>query len=187
MREKIGFLATMCGVLCLLVVALLLSGCGKDGSITLTPIQLDGESINKFSGTISDASTIKEMTVHQTLQARDRAYAKAHKESGTKIKFKLQEVTPGVYVQVIDELSTRESPRFEQPLPTAPSEHPVWKTVDRLGGKALDTWLWWTGITEVADVQKHSLDAAQTKYYGNYNPQTAAPYIVEPTIVMVPQ
>lgn len=166
---------------------LLLSGCGKDGSIALQPIQVDGETIDKVSGTISDASTIKEVTVHQTLQARDRAYVKAHKDSGFRVKFKMQEVTPGVFVQVMDDVSFREAPRFEQPLPTAPSEHPLWRTVDRLGGKALDTWLWWTGITEFAEVQKRSIDAAQPKYFGNYNPQTAAPYIVEPQVVMVPQ
>lgn len=172
----------------LLVVVMVIgfSGCAKDGTVTLTSLPIGDDAVTKISGDISDASTIKEVTVHQTLQARDRAYAKAHKESGFRVKFKMEQVSPGVYVQVMEDVSFRESPRFEQQLPTTPSEHPLWRTAERLGGKAMDTVLWWKGIAEVADVQKHSLDAAQTKYYGSYNPQTAAPYVVEPKVVMVP-
>lgn len=190
MRKQVDHFGNACALIalfCFVVVVLGLVGCGKDGSIAVEPIKVEGDTINKVTGTISDASTIKEVTVHQTLQARDRAYVKAHKESGFHVAFKMQEVTPGVFVQVMDDVSFREAPRFEQPLPTAPSEHPVWRTAERLGGKFVDTWLYWTGITEFADIQKKSLEAAQPKYYGNFQPQTAAPYIVEPTVVMVPQ
>ena len=116
-----------------------LSGCGKDGTVSLTSLPVGGETVTKISGDISDASTIKEVTVHQTLQARDRAYVQAHKESGFRVKFKMEQVSPGVYVQVMEDVGFRESPRFEQQLPTAPSEHPLWRTAERLGGKAMDT------------------------------------------------
>lgn len=187
MQTSNGLVATVCGVLCVVLALFLLSGCASDGSVSLSSLPIGDEAVTKLSGNITDASTIKETVVHQSLQNRDRAYTKAHKESGFRVKFKMEQVSPGVYVQVMEDVSFREAPRFEQPLPTAPSEHPLWKTLDRLGGKAMDTVLWWKGIAEVADVQKHSLDAAQTKYFGDYNPQTAAPYIVEPTVVTVPQ
>lgn len=171
-----------------LVFLILLTGCGSGGVMDISKLPISDESVVEVTGTITDTSVQKEALFTGMVRNRDRLQAKMYEKSGFNVKFKLVEVSPGVKIQMMEEVSFKESPRFEQPLPTGPSEHPAWRFGEKVLTKGMDTFLWWTGITEFASMSKHSTDAAQTKYYGDYNPQTAAPYIVEqPAPIIVGQ
>jgi len=173
------------GLLILPFLLLLLSGCaGEYYPISDATMQSGVESTR-------DASVAKEIAVHQTLRNRDNKYAEAYKTAGTKISFEMVQVSPGIYVQVIKELAMKESPRFDTPLPTSPSEHPLWKTLNTLGGSLIQ----WTGIfglaNQTAGVLSDSIKNSGTKYEGPYNPQTynesfnatAEPFVVEPMVI----
>lgn len=163
----------------LVLVGLVLSGCGSGGVMDISKLPISDESIVEVTGTITDTSVQKEALFTGMVRNRDRLHAKMYAQSGFNVKFKLVEVAPGVKIQMMEEVSFKEAPRFEQPLPTGPSEHPAWRFGEKVLVKGMETFLWWTGITEVFNSHNQALDSAQTKYYGNYNPQTAAPYIVE--------
>ena len=159
-----------------LLLILVLSGCADTGALNLGSTVIDGEQATAITGQIKDASVQKEAIYFQAREKRDKAYKAMYKESGFNVKFEFVEVAPGIKVQVMKEVSFKE---FDQPMPAGPSEHPVWKTVDNVVDKGTNVFLWWTGIKELAGVLKGAQDVAQPKYYGNYNPQTAEPYIIE--------
>jgi len=170
MRNLIGLLSI-----------LLLTGCA-DGITSIPADVVEGAVV--AAGYTKDASVAKEHEVHATLRHRDKQYAAAYATAGFKVKFKMQEVTPGVFVQVIEELAMKESPRFEQDLPVVPSVHPMWATLDKLGSAAIQ----WSGIgflgRELAGVMNKGWDSTAPQYYGPYNPvtdsynQTAEPFVV---------
>ena len=162
-----------------LVFLTLLSGCGSGGVMNITSLPVSDETIMGVTGSITDTSVQKEALYTAMVRERDKAYAKMYAKSGFNVRFKLVEVAPGVKIQMMEEVSFKESPRFEQPLPTGPSEHPAWKFGEKVLVKGMDTFLWWTGIDAAKAVFSESIKSAQPMYYGNYNPQTAAPYIVE--------
>jgi len=171
-------------IIAIAVCGLMLGGCAGE----YYPIS--DETIQKGGEFTRDASVAKENAVHRTLQNRDNKYAAAYATAGMKVKFKMVEVSPGVHIQVIEELAMKESPRFDTPLPTAPSEHPLWKTLNTLGGL-----IQWTGIfglaNQTAGVLSDSIKNSGTKYEGPYNPQTyndsfnatAEPFVVEPMVI----
>jgi len=169
-----------------LVLVVMLSGCGSGGVMDISKLPMSDEAITEVTGSITDTSVQKEAIFSSMVKNRDRLYAKMYEKSGFSVKFKLVEVSPGVKIQMMEEMSVKEAPRFEQPLPAGPSEHPGWRVGEKVLTKGMDTFLWWTGITAAKDILNAKTEAAQPKYYGDYNPQTAAPYIVEPTIVTVP-
>ena len=160
------------------VCGLMLSGCAGE----FYPIS--DETIQQAGQYTKDASVAKEAEVHKTLRNRDTRYAQAYATSGTKITFEMQQVSPGIFVQVIKELAMKESPRFDTPLPQAPSVHPLWRTLEVLGGAAIQ----WTGIfgiaNQAAGVLDTSIKNSRPEYNGAYNPQnydnsfnqTAKPY-----------
>ncbi len=153
-----------------------LSGCAGE----YYPIS--DETIQKGGEYTKDASVAKEAEVHKTLRNRDNKYAAVYKTSGTKITFEMVQVSPGVYVQVMKELVMKESPRFDTPLPQNPSVHPMWKTLEILGGAAIQ----WTGIfglaNQAAGVMNKATENVGTHYNGPYAPisdsynQTAEPF-----------
>lgn len=162
-----------------LVLLILLAGCGSGGVMDISKLPVSDETITEVTGSITDTSVQKEALFTNMVKNRDRTYAKMYAQSGFNVKFKLVEVTPGVKIQMMEEVTFRESPRFEQPLPTGPSEHPAWKFGEKVLTKSMDTFLWWTGIDAAKAVFSESIKSAQPRYYGDYNPQTAAPFIVE--------
>jgi len=166
MKKLIGFM--------LLVLALaMLSACGDAGNMVVTSLAGQGETAVKLSGDIRDASVQKELVVHQTLQNRDTLIAKSAKNAGVKFEFAIQEVTPGVFVQVMKSFEYHPEARFNQPLPMAPSVHPVWGAVDT-GIKALLTGF---GIYAATDLVKYSYDrtAPAYSYGGDYTYQSNNP------------
>jgi hypothetical protein len=115
--------------LLVLLVATLLPGCA-DNYIPIT-----GEMVGAASDTagyIKDASVAKELAVHATLRNRDKVYRQMYPESGTKITFAFVEVSPGVHVQTIQEITARDSIAFRDSLPTQPSSHPVWGVAEKV-------------------------------------------------------
>jgi len=166
------------------VICFILSGCGSGGVMDVSKLPVSDETITSITGSITDTSVQKEALYTDMVKNRDKLYRSMYAQSGFNVKFKLVEVAPGVKIQMMEEVTFRESPRFEQQLPTGPSEHPVWRFGEKVLVKGMDTFLWWTGITQLFNSQNKALDSTQTKYYGNYNPQTAAPYIVEPMVIM---
>ena len=171
----------------LIIAGLALSGCADTGTMNLGSHVVNGEQVLGITGNVKDASVQKEALFFKAHETRDKAYQKMYSQSGFNVKFEMIEVAPGVKVQVMKEVSFKESPRFEQPLPSGPSVHPVWRSFDNAIDKGANMFLWWTGITQGVDLLKNAQNKAAPQYYGNYNPQTAPPYIVQPEIVVVPQ
>jgi hypothetical protein len=163
----------------LLFFILILSGCGNGGMMNVIKLPVSDETITEVTGSITDTSVQKEALYTNMVKNRDRAYAKMYAQSGFHVKFKLVEVAPGVKIQMMDEVSFKEAPRFQQDLTAGPSEHPVWRFGEKVLVKGFDTFLWWTGIDAAKTVFSESIKSAQPRYYGDYNPQTAAPFVVE--------
>lgn len=163
--------------------------------ITTETINEAGEATTKTTGYVKDASVAKEHEVHETLRNRDREYGKAYKQSGFKMEFALVDVGNGLKVYLPKEISFKETPRFEQKLPTEPSKHPMWNTFDKL----LDNGLYAFGIGALLDFGKTAVKEAGNTYQGdltnsgNVNnatgensyvmPYEVRPEVVEPTIV----
>ena len=169
--------------LIILLLLMQLSGCGDSGIMNITKLPISDEAVMGISGNITDTSVQKEALYSKMRTDRDKLQLKMYAQSGFNVKFKLIEVSPGVKIQMMEEVSFKESPKFEQPLPDGPSIHPAWKFGERVLTKGMDTFLGWTAIGAAKDVLTDKVDASQPKYYGPYSPQTAQPYIVNPVIV----
>ena len=168
-----------------LVLMLFLSSCGDSGFLNLAKMPVDGDQITQITGQVKDSSVQKEALYLQSRQHRDSLQRSMYKESGLQVKFVMKEVAPGVFVQMMETVTMRESPKFDQPLPTGPSVHPLWGTINNVVDKGISGLLWYTGIKEAGTFLGKQTDNTGTKYYGNYNPQTAEPYVVRPEIVVV--
>jgi hypothetical protein len=169
----------------ILITALFLPGCGSISPLTVTTETLDsaGNVISKTTETIASASVAKEQTVHKTLQLDTKGYYTAVEKAGAKFEITgYQEYLPkdGVVMMLPKFAATfRPTPVRNIRLPTAPSVHPVW----HLGEVVADKGLTYGLADLTAGVLGNAFDAAQTKYYGDYNPQTAPPYIVNPVVI----
>ncbi len=179
----------------LLAIALLfMCGCaGSGGLVPVNDVMINeaGDIVEKTAGYTKDASIAKETAVLNAHNLRTSAKLKAYSSEGFKLKWVKVEKTyffPGMekpltIFEQLPEVSYKAPLVFAQALPMEPSKHPVWG----LAGKVTDgvfslggTWVKWYFGSEVA---KNALDSSQIKYYGDYNPQTAAPYVVEPTVI----
>lgn len=101
-----------------------------------TFIDATGNVITRPAGYTRDASVAKEHEVHETLRHRDLMYSQAYQYSGFTMDYKEVRLAGGA-VAFLPVVSFRETPRFEQPLPTAPSAHPVWGFANNLVDKGL--------------------------------------------------
>lgn len=190
-------MAKLFSTLLFLVAALALlsglSGCATDsGRLTLTP-PVTGEQIVQIGGEIKDASVQKEVTFTHMVENRDAKLRAMYEKSGFKqtwreVTKKTRIVTGGQETVIetteyVPEVEFRERPHFEQPLPSGPSVHPFWQFANNTVYQGANALLWWTGITQGVDLLKNAQNKATPQYYGNYNPQTAEPYIVKPEVV----
>lgn len=154
------------------VLAFLLSSCA-DNYIPIT-----GEMVGAATDTagyIKDASVAKELAIHATLRNRDNVYRKMYPESGTKVTFTLQEVQPGVFVQVISEITSRDSIVFKDPLPTEPSKHPVWEVASKVLPSIINATMVGTLGYQAINVMGDGWKATAPVYQGpvnSYNPIT---------------
>lgn len=166
---------------CLLVL-FLLSGCAS-GGITAGALQaiLSPETTQMttaISGEIAESSVAKEIAVLKTLQNRDNVQSVMYKESGFKMDWVVIKdditvnipntgpitISRNVY---LPKVTYKEAPDFRQPLPTAPSVHPVWDTAKSVVGNLLKYGLIGYGIGELSNVWSDSIAGAQgTTYNG---------------------
>ena len=182
-------------LLSMLLVSVVTTGCATQGGLmplSDTQINAAGELVEVPVGATRDASVAKEHEVHKTLRNRDLQYRKAYAESGFSMTYEQHEIN-GVVV-MLPAVSFKETPRFEQPLPTRPSEHPVWN----FAGKALDRGLAAFGIDRLYRFGKSAVEGAgdHRVYQGDYAPYQSGnpgtftgdgamyqPYTVEPEVV----
>ena len=157
-------------VLSLAISGLQLGGC----STQMIPVMSDvvgqsGEVTQSIATYTSDASVAKEAAVMEALKNRDRQYARMYALSGFQMTFELQELMPGYKALLPKTISFREAPRFDQPLPTAPSAHPVWRTTENiavaLGKYGMIGW----GIGEASGLLKSAFEENGHYYNGPVN------------------
>jgi hypothetical protein len=157
-----------------------LTGCA-DNYIPIT-----GEMVGAATDTagyIKDASVAKELAIHATLRNRDNVYKAIYPESGTKVTFKLEEVSPGVFVQVISEISSRDAIVFKDPLPTEPSKHPVWQAAEKVLPSLINATLVGTLGYSAINAMEAGWKATAPVYngpYQSYNPVTTEVVPVSP-------
>lgn len=159
-------------------LALLLTGCGGKGGLmplTDTMVAEGGEVIKTTAGYTADASVAKEHAVHDTLRNRDNAVREAHEKSGLTMSWQpvvktiqypgmAEAVTVTEYLPVI---AFREQARFDQPLPLAPSEHPVWKTAREIFHDIKDGTIIGLGINATDNILSAAVGKKDASYAGD--------------------
>lgn len=164
----------------MLLVATLLVACGGATYVPLytNVVNEAGDVVPTLGGYTKDASIAKEHDVHETLRNRDRMIVKAQQQAGFSVEFDMQEVMPGVFIQVTKKLSYTPMVVFDQALPLAPSNHPVWDASRSWVSTIVKGALGITGITELGSVMKAGLASARPSYGGDYSWQSHNTYPV---------
>jgi len=149
-------------------LAVLVSGCAGT-AIPVTEEILDeaGNVIKTTTRYVADSSVAKEEMVHKTLQNRDKQIVEDGKNSGFSAEFELVDAAPGLKIQVMKKVSYSERGRFEQQLPTEPSAHPAWKTIERLGVKVIDGTIIGMGINAGKEVLQDAVAKKDNQYLGD--------------------
>lgn len=150
----------------IILVLFMLSGCASGGGISVSALTSAMNGAQAVGDDIVEASVAKELAVMNTLKNRDNQYAKAYKESGFNITFALVEVQ-GVQMYLPSSIAYKPEPAFNTPLPTKPSVHPVWHTLEVLGESLAKYGLIGYGIHELNSMVSSGYSAAQgTTYNG---------------------
>ena len=162
----------------LLVAVLIISGCS---SKALTTIVQEGD---KITTTLSGAAVQRDVVYAQERQHRDSMTYKMYKQSGVNLEMELYTYTSpdGKFVFTtnrVKNVSAKAPNRYQQNIESRPPDHRGWKTLDKALGVVS------TGVIGyfLNDAFKETTQASGNRYYGDYNPQTAEPYIVEPYVV----
>ena len=174
--KRLNNLISMLSVL--LFTVLFLSGCTTGGGLiplTDTMVSETGEVVEKVAGYTADASVAKEHEVHDTLRNRDAMIAKAQAKSGFKLEWQPVDETvfyPGMAEPItvkksMPKVSYTEPAEFNQALPTEPSQHPVWKTINNVSGKIVDATADTIKIVKVLDVMGDMAGDAGDDYNGD--------------------
>jgi len=155
-----------------------LIGCGPKGGLiplTDTAINEAGDVVQNAAGHTADASVAKEHEVHDTLRNRDNNIRKAHEKSGMTMTWQPVKKTiqyPGMpeaitTTEYLPVISYREQADFRQPLPTEPSEHPVWKTVRSVAKDVKDGTVVGMGINAADNVLSAAVGKSDNRYMGD--------------------
>jgi hypothetical protein len=103
------------------------------------------------------------------------------------MEFELLEVAPGLKMYLPKSIHYRDEPKFETLVkpPTAPSEHPVWRTTEKIATTGIDSIWKIIGIDGFFNFANTALRTSGDKYYGpsykqqsdntthgNYSPMT---------------
>lgn len=168
-----------------ILCTLWITGCaGIPKEMITETLDSGGKVVTRTSTIIADASVKKEEILHDTLRNRDNKVAIAHAQSGMVLNWQI--VTEPVYypgmsnpvnvTRYLPIITYKEQPRFNQRLPTEPSKHPVWDSVNQALDKGLTGFI----VKEAAGVIKEGINVSGDKYNGDYtySPQTAEPYII---------
>jgi len=163
----------------LCMMALGLTGCF--GAKAITTIVQEGD---KVTTTIAGAAVQRDVVYAEERKFRDTKTAEMYKTQGVNITMEVYTYTSpdGKFVYVTNRVKnvTAKAPNsYQQKIETRPPDHRVWSTVDRgldiLGKGVLGYFL--------NEAFQTSSNNSGTRYYGDYNPQTAEPYIVKPFVV----
>ncbi len=157
----------------LIVLLVALSGCAN-APLMVTPELLNAAGVNIDNGvaTIADASVLKELAVHRTLQNRDLMIKEATLKSGFKSKWQQCSRTvfyPGMkkpltVTEPCLAISYTPMPEFKQPLPVTPSIHPGYKMAENIVHDVANATLIGYGISVAGDVLKQGYNAAGSDY-----------------------
>ncbi len=150
----------------LFLIPFLLIGCAEK----YVPLDmLTGDNLKTLSdGSTSkvqlvvESSVAKEIAVHKTLQNRDKQIAKAAEHAGMRMDYKAVTETiklpsmkePIILTRQMPIVSYQPMPEFHQPLPTEPSRHPAWGTLDNAISTIGHAGLIGYGIHEAAGAVK---------------------------------
>lgn len=164
----------------LLFMALLfcVSGCSSTGGmipVSDEMVATGSQALSTQVGYITDASAMKEKFVHDSLQNRDKQIQLSHKNDGFHMSFALIEIAPGVKALLPQDISYKEPARFDQPLPMAPSVHPGWHTLEKVGVAAINGTVIGLGINAASDVMKTGINAAGSRDVTTTNTSTVSP------------
>ena len=157
-------------ILIVLILAMMLSGCAGGGMVPISSETVDTVvgGATTTMGYITDASAIKELAVHKTLQNRDKMVRDAHKDSGMSVGWQAVEETvfypgmkePMVITRYLPTISYKEKAEFKQNLPTVPSEHPGWRVAENVATAAIRGTVIGIGLNAASEVLQSSIDNA---------------------------
>lgn len=180
----------------LIIFVLALSGCGTINPVTITDSMVNeaGDVIETGIVRTSDVDVVRSTNFKNMRMSRDNVQGKAHKDEGFKMEFTLVELGPGVKAYMPKVISYKPELRFQDPMPQQEMVNPIYQATKDIilgtGDLFLKGWLGWL----VKEAHSDSVETAQPKYNGPYNPQnytnsynqTAEPYIVQPSYAPVP-
>ena len=169
-----------CCLLLLVCLLFVLAGCaGSGGLMPLTDASIATVTggVTSSVGYVTDVSAIKELSVHKTLQNRDEMIRDAHKDAGMRLDWQSIEETvyyPGMtepitVTRYLPTITYNEQAQFSQQLPTVPSTHPGWRTMEKIGVAAINGTVIGMGIKASADVLETAINSAggNTTYQGD--------------------
>jgi hypothetical protein len=154
--------------LIIIVVMLLLFGCGSDGGISTTALTSVMNGSEAIGDDIVEASIAKELAVMNAWKKYYEVQKAIHAKSGITISFEMREVSPGIWIQQIKELAVRDHVTLQTP-PEKPSEHPVWQFATHAVSVLAKYGLIGYGIHELNSMVSSGYSAAQgttTTYSG---------------------
>jgi hypothetical protein len=108
---------------------------------------------------VGTASMAKENAWRNAQMNRDVQRRLSHANDGFHVAFAMQEVSPGVFVQVMTQVSYADNVDFGAPIHD-PSRHPVWKTIDNIVDKGAKYGFSGYAAHEVGGVLKAGYEAA---------------------------
>lgn len=147
----------------------MLGGCASRGGyvpISDDVIDSAGKHTVEIAGYTKDASVAKEEAVMRTLRWRDTKYQQAHAASGFSMEFAMVDIG-NVQLYLPKSISFKESPHFDQPLPTAPSNHPVWGFAKSVGNNLIDKTFFGWSVSEFAGLMKDGFESSGDTYNGD--------------------
>jgi hypothetical protein len=154
-----------------------LSGCL--GSKAVTTIVQEGD---KMTTTLTGAAVQRDIVYADERKHRDTQTEKMYKQSGVKMEMEMYTFTSpdGKFTFTTNRVKTvtaKAPNRYQQNIETRPPDHRGWDSLDKgLGvlGKGVIGYF-------LNDAFQTGSQANGTRYYGDFNPQTAEPYIIEPS------
>lgn len=155
-----------------LSIALLVSGCASNGAVTTIT-----ETANSVTTTFSGAAVQRDLAYMDRGKHRDSQDNAMYRLSGVNIINEMVTLADGTTAYLPKSITVRAPHTWSQKIETRPPDHRGWATLD----KGLN-------VATMGILGYFLNDAFKGKttgpvYGGDYNPQTAEPYIITPEII----
>jgi len=163
----------------LVLLAVGLTGCsGYD----LKSLPLNADNATEMADLIRTASETKETIYYDAVKHRDKVYADMYKLQGFKLEWEMsrQKIGDTIVLLPMPKVSYKAPPVFAQKLPSGPSKHPVWNTVDNAANLFLGGFKWWIGykgVTELWDRSAPQYNGPYAPVSSSYNPTTTTTFV----------